>query len=525
MILGDRMRIREDRSTGRLDWRRASADDDRHPMSSVEQTPADRRLVVASNRGPVTFHTDDAGRRVASRGAGGLVTALTDVMKDASGLWVASAMSPGDLSVAEEHPDSSISARVGDVELQLRYLAFDDDTFDRFYNGVCNSILWFMNHNLWNLPVTPSFDARSADDWQAYKRVNQKFAEVLAAEISGAGPSTPVLLQDYHLLLVARYLKDLSPTAFSYHFTHTPWAQPSIMSVLPGMMAQEVLEGMLANDLLGFQCPRWSRNFMWCCQEILGADVDFKRQTVAYRQTTTAVRAYPISIDVDAVRGAAHSESSPAYLEWLGDLLRGRRLVLRIDRLELSKNVLRGFKGFAQMLRDHPELSGKVVHLALLYPSREALAEYREYEAQAVELSQQINDELGTPDWQPIVLISEANYVRAITCCRRYDVLMVNAISDGMNLVAKEGPAVNEVDGAVVLSRTTGAWDEMQEGVLGVNPYDVQDLADALYRGLTMSRDERRRLSENNRHVVSSNSPRRWVMRQLRDIALLNDGG
>ncbi|MEX2588458.1 MAG: trehalose-6-phosphate synthase [Actinomycetota bacterium] len=490
-------------------------------MSPVEQTLAGRSLLVASNRGPVTFQEDDTGRIVASRGAGGLVTALTEVMKDASGLWVASAMSPGDMEMVKRHPGGPLRTQVDGADLRLRYLAFDEDTFGRYYNGISNSILWFMNHNMWNLPMTPVFDAQTAGDWRAYQQVNRTFAEALAAEVSGRESTSEVMLQDYHLLLTARYLKDLVPEAFSYHFTHTPWAQPSMMSVLPGTMATEILEGMLANDLLGFQCPRWSTNFMWCCRQILGAQVDLERQTVTYREATTAVRDYPISVDASAMQSVAHSKSSAQYLEWLEKLLNGRKLVLRIDRFELSKNILRGFTGFAQMLKDHPELTGKVVHLALLYPSREALAEYREYEARAVELAGQINDELGTDDWQPIVLINEANYVRAITSCRRYDVLMVNAISDGMNLVAKEGPAVNEVGGTVVLSRTTGAWDELREGVLGVNPYDVQELADALYRGLTMPGPERQRLAENNRQVVHASTPRSWVLRQLRDMALL----
>lgn len=494
-------------------------------MSPAQQTLSDRRLVVASNRGPVNFHEDPDGRMVAGRGAGGLVTALTEVMKDTSGLWVASAMSPGDVTMVNRHPGDDLQASVDGADLRLRYLAFDEDTFDGYYNGVSNSILWFMNHNMWNLPVTPSFDARTAREWRAYKHVNRQFAETLASEVSGRATTSAVMLQDYHLLLTARYLKDLVPDAFSYHFTHTPWAQPSTMSVLPGTMAGEILEGMLANDLLGFQCPRWARNFMWCCQEILGAGIDQKRQTVTHRSATTAVHDYPISVDAAAVQAAAHSDSSSKYLEWLDGILQGRKLVLRIDRLELSKNVLRGFAGFAQMLEDHPELTGKVVHLALLYPSREALAEYRDYEARAVELAERINAELGTDDWQPIVLINEANYVRAITSCRRYDVLMVNAISDGMNLVAKEGPAVNEIDGAVVLSRTTGAWDELQDGVLGINPYDVQELADALYSGLTMPESERRRLADHNRQVVAANSPTKWVERQLHDMALLTDGG
>lgn len=480
-------------------------------------------LLVASNRGPVTFQEDHSGQIQAQRGAGGLVTALTGVLMGTAGRWVATAMTAGDRSMAHRYTDG-LRTDIYGQSLNLRYLTIDPGSYDRYYNGFSNSILWFMNHNMWNLPYTPSFDDTTAVAWTAYQQVNRTFAEALAEEIDELG-SPPVMLQDYHLTLTARYLKDLKPEVFSYHFTHTPWAQPATMAVLPGKTAAQILQGMLANDLLGFHCSDWADNFLWSCRRMLGAEVDFERRSVDYDGSRTVVRAYPIQIDTGAVRAAAHSESSPEYLAWLEELLQGRQLVLRIDRFELSKNVVRGFAGFAQMLRDHPEMAGRVVHLALLHPSREALSEYQEYQHRAEALARQINHELGTADWQPIVLVNEPNYIKAITCCRRYDVLLVNPISDGMNLVAKEGPTVNEVDGAVVLSRNAGAWEELQNGVLTVNPYDVQQLADAIYEGLTMDGERRARMAESNRRLLAAATLERWAQRQLRDIDLLRDGG
>jgi trehalose 6-phosphate synthase len=324
-------------------------------------------------------------------------------------------------------------------------------------------------------------------------------------------------------MLVAGYLRKSVPNAFTYHFTHSPWAQPDMMRVLPGRLAKETLEGMLGNDLLGFQARRWSVNFMWCCREILGAEVDFDSATVSHRGRKTVIRDYPISIDAAGVTKTAHSEDAEGHLKWLDRIVENRKLILRIDRLELSKNILRGFRAYELMLRTHPEWQGNVVHLALLYPSRRALAEYRGYEAEVFAAYDRINGELGTEDWQPIVLINEDNYVRALACNRKYDVLMVNPILDGMNLVAKEGPTVNENDGVLVLSKNAGAWYELGHGALGVNPYDVREMAEALYEGLTMDPAERAARDKILKEVIERNTPSKWVWHQLNDIERLHE--
>jgi len=482
-----------------------------------------RSLVIASNRGPISFSENDEGDLVPSRGAGGLVTALSDVMKHADGLWVASAMSSGDRKMVKTQQDPHMTVAVDEGDLRLRYLSFDRLVFDRYYNRVSNSIFWFLNHSMWNLPIQPRFGQSTRESWHCYQEVNRKFAEVLAEEISGSESSSPVMLHDYHLMLVAGYLRELAPESFSYHFTHSPWAQPDMMRVLPGNMARDTLQGLLANDLLGFQCVRWSRNFLWCCSEILGAEVDFAGGVVRHLGRETVVRDYPISIDGDTVSKLAHSSEANAHVTALDRLLDGRKLILRVDRIELSKNIIRGFRAYEEMLHEHPEMQGNVVHLALLYPSRRSLSEYRNYEAEVMDTHDRINEELGTDDWQPIVMHNDDNYVRALACGRRYDVLMVNPIADGMNLVAKEGPAVNERDGVLVLSKNAGAWYELGHAALGINPYDVRDMAEALYAGLTMEADQKAQLSGILKEVISRNSPSKWVWHQLNDIKRLHE--
>lgn len=493
------------------------------PEISLAEILKGRSLVIASNRGPVKFEEDERGELAPSRGAGGLVTALSEVMRQASGLWVAAALTPGDRRMVRENPDTHVQAGLDDHSLRIRYLTFDRDTFDRYYNKISNSVFWFLNHSMWNLPMHPRFTEETARDWECYKEVNRIYARALAEEISGTQATSPVMLHDYHLALAAGYLRELDPSAFTYHFTHTPWAQPDMMRVLPRNMAEEMLEGMLANDLVGFQVRRWSQNFMWCCEQILGADIDLNKGTVTHKGVSTVVRDYPISIDVPEVRKLAYSDAALPHVAWLERILKGRKLILRIDRLELSKNVVRGFSAFEKMLIDHPELRGNVVHVALLYPSRRALPEYRKYEAEVFETHDRINEELGSYDWQPIVLLNEDNYVRALACSRRYDVLMVNPIVDGMNLVAKEGPVINEVDGVVVLSRNAGAWYELEVGVVGINPYDIYEMAEALYAGMTMDPEQKRLRSQFNREVIERNTPTKWVYRQLKDITRLHE--
>ncbi|MGQ0679597.1 MAG: alpha,alpha-trehalose-phosphate synthase (UDP-forming) [Actinomycetota bacterium] len=493
------------------------------PGFSLAEILKGRSFLIASNRGPVKFDEDERGDLLPSRGAGGLVTALSGVVKQASGLWVAAAMTAGDRRMVKENPGKHVFAGLDGEDLRIRYLSFDRDLFDRYYNRISNSVFWFLNHSMWNLPMHPRFNENIEQDWESYKEINRRFAEVLAQEIAGTQTTSAVMLHDYHLALVAGYLRQIDPAAFTYHFTHTPWAQPDMMRVLPGDMARQTLEGMLANDLVGFQVRRWSQNFMWCCEQLLDAKIDLDRGVVTHRGVSTVVRDYPISIDVPAVRKLACSEGAETHLRWLERILKGRKLILRIDRLELSKNVVRGFTAYEKMLIDHPELRGNVVHVALLYPSRRALPEYRHYEAAVFEVHDRINDELGTYDWQPIVLVNEDNYIRALACSRRYDVLMVNPIVDGMNLVAKEGPAVNEVDGVVVLSRNAGAWTELEVGVLGINPYDIHEMSEALYLGLTMDDEQKRLRATFNREVIERNTPSKWVWRQLKDITRLHE--
>lgn len=481
-----------------------------------EDTP----LVVASNRGPVTFEKVE-GKFVPRKGAGGLVTALTHVMRHIPGVWVASALTSGDREMSRLQQERVIDVPLDGGEIRVRYLGFERDVFDRYYNRISNWVFWFLLHGLWNLQAQPRFDSKTRDAWSAYQAVDQRFAEAIAEEVWTFGGSSPVMLHDYHLMLAGAYLQKFSPDTFTYHFMHCPWPHPDGMSILPRDIAVEVLESLLANDLLGFQTERWARNFVHCCEAILHAEVDYERLAVRQRGREVPVRHFPISIDVDAVRSQAHSPEATEHLSWLDRSVGDRKLVIRVDRMELSKNVVRGFLAYEEFLHMYPEWRGNVVHLALLYPSRRALAEYRAYEAEVMSTYDRINTDLGTDDWQPIILFNEDNYTRALACLRRYDVLLVNPIIDGMNLVAKEGPAVNENNGVLVLSRNAGAWEELGHGALGVNPFDIVEMAETIQAALTMDEESRASRLAVLREVVERNGPQKWMSHQLETIRLL----
>lgn len=482
-----------------------------------------RSLVIASNRGPVAFERSPSGDLIPDRGAGGLVTALTHVMKRVSGVWVASAMTAGDRELVRRNGSESFEVPFDEDTLRLRYLVFDRDLFDRYYNRVSNWVFWFLLHGMWDLTLQPRFDMKSKDAWEAYHTVNERFAEALAEEIKGTSSSSPIMLHDYHLLLVGGYLRKLVPDAFTYHFMHCPWPQSDGMQIAPSGTAKEVLTALLSNDLLGFQTARWANNFLQCCRDLLEAKVDFDEGLVIYRDRESVVRHYPISIDVDAVRQLAYSQQGDDWVSWLQRLTEGRKIILRIDRMELSKNIVRGLLAYEEFLRAYPQWQGKVVHVALLYPSRRALAEYRAYEAQVLATYDRINADLGTDDWQPIIMFNEDNYLRALACSRIYDVLLVNPIADGMNLVAKEGPSVNENNGVLVLSKNAGAWAELGHGALGVNPFDLADMAQALQTALTMESDSRSSRAAFLKDVIQRNTPAKWIWHQLVDIRRLHE--
>jgi trehalose 6-phosphate synthase len=471
------------------------------------------RVLVASNRGPVTF-VAEGDDLVPKRGAGGLVSALTSALQTTGGLWVSSAMSPGDRQRAARSADGRIEVITDDAKFRVRLLTFDDDTYDLAYNQVSNRILWFVHHHLWDLPRTPSFDSETRLAWDAYRRYNRAFARALAEE-AGTERAT-ALVQDYHLCLVPRALRDLAPGTRIAHFHHSPFAGPDEVRLLPEPMWRELLDGLLGADVLGFHTERWAQNFLECCRCLPDAAV--RGRSVRWRGRTIRVRVFPISIDADVLRERARAPEVEAkregLLRWLGD----RALVLRVDRTDLSKNIVRGFLAYGDLLRRHPRWQGQVVFLALLNPSRQRVPEYRTYTQELEQAARAVNREFGRAGWQPLELRMGDDWDEVVAAYGIYDVLVVNPVFDGMNLVAKEGPLLNRRDGVLLLSPNAGAFAELGEHALPVDPLDVAGTADALDAALRMSPEERKTRAAALQRTAGARTPARWASSQLREL-------
>jgi trehalose 6-phosphate synthase len=480
----------------------------------VNDATAPRRVLVASNRGPVSFRRGEDGALSASRGGGGVVSGLSSVAGQQDLLWVCAALSDADRAAARSAPGGVLSVDGFSGGSAVRMLDIPAATFSRAYNTVANSVLWFVHHMLYDTPNQPQFGLGFQRDWAAYREYNMAFAQALAdAAADPAG--VRAVIQDYHLTLAPRMLAELSPGVRIAHFSHTPWAPPEYFRLLPDAVAAEVLEGILGADHAGFLGRRWADAFIDCCEQVLGAIVDAGRTTVSYSGHVTTIGVHPLGVDGPELIARAAGQDVQARMQALAEQVGGCKLIVRVDRSELSKNIVRGLVAYREMLLSHPELLGKVMMLALAYPSRDDLPEYREYAASVQRLADEVADEFGTPEWAPIVLSTVDDYPRSLAGYRLADVLLVNPIRDGMNLVAKEGPILSDRNCALVLSREAGAADELGEHALLVNPFDVSATADALYEALTMPMTQRARRCESLAAAGAAEPPSKWLAAQL----------
>ena len=458
-----------------------------------------RKLIVVSNRGPVGYARNDRGEVVARRGAGGLVTALRGLLARHDVTWIASAMSDEERALAGEARDET--ARDGS-RYRLRFVAHDPDAYGGFYNVVANPVLWFVQHNLWDLPRSPRLGREFRDAWDGgYAVVNAAFAEAVLAELDRE-PEAIVGFHDYHLYLAPRLVRDGNPDALLTHFVHVPWPQSDAWRVLPEPVRRALHEGLLANDVVGFHTERWARNFRLACRDVLGVEADDR----------ALVTAHPISVDPVEFDELAESEAVLAAEAEI-EAARPERLILRVDRTDLSKNVLRGFLAFERLLVERPELVGRVGMLALLNPSRQDIPEYVDYLAAIEADVVRINERFGSV----IALEVADNFPRSIAAYKQFDVLLVNPVYDGLNLIAKEAPLVNRRGGVLVLSENAGVHEEIGEWALTVSPFDVAGQTEALGAALELPEEERsRRLGAIQEHV-RRNDVAAWIAAQLTD--------
>ncbi|TLS41256.1 trehalose-6-phosphate synthase [Streptomyces montanus] len=456
------------------------------------------QILVASNRGPISYTLDEAGTLTAKRGGGGLVSGLSAIGSDADALWVCSALGDGDRE----------AVRRGVGEAGVRMLDIDADVHADAYNGIANSVLWFVHHLLYQTPLEPVFDAEFRRQWASFETYNRAFAEALA---EGAAQDAAVLVQDYHLALVPRMLRELRPDLRIGHFSHTPWAPPEYFRLLPDDIGAQLLGGILGADRAAFLTQRWADAFTDCCHAVLGPGIP----------SGTRIGVHGLGADADFLRERSHQpdvdDRIASLREQIGVAPDGspRKTIVRVDRTELSKNIVRGLLAYRQLLEDQPSWRERVVHVALAYPSRQDLAVYRDYMTEVQRIADEINARFATAGWTPVLLHLKDDFARSLAAYRLADVALVNPIRDGMNLVAKEMPVVSDEGCALVLSREAGAYEELGEDAITVNPYDVVATARALHEALTMPLGERAERTKRLAAAATALPPAQWFLDQL----------
>lgn len=460
-------------------------------------------LVVVSNRGPLSFRLDGEGRPERAGTGGGLAATLHPLLTGSGATWVSAAMSEGDRRAAAE-------GLMTEEDLRLVTVQPDPTAYRMAYDVVSNATLWFCHHHLWDLPRRPRFDRRWREAWDAYREVNRLFADVTA---EAAPERARVLVQDYHLSLLGKMLAELRPDLRTVHFSHTPFADPGVLRALPSSAAGELLAGMAGFGACGFHSGRWEASFRAAYDDPALAAEAAAAGASSGRPLRTFVA--PLGPDPGAIIGEAGTPAVAEARARLAARVGDRKLIVRVDRVELSKNILRGLWAFEELLETQPTWRGEVTMLALAYPSREGLAEYLAYRSEVEHTAARLNDTWGDARWTPVLLSVADDRDRSMAALCAYDVLLVNPVRDGMNLVAKEGPLVNTVNGALVLSREAGAWDELHPAAIGINPFDVSATAAALGEALALDPAERASRADALRKLILGQSASDWLDQQL----------
>ena len=480
----------------------------------------DKNLIVVSNRGPVEFYKYNSKIEM-KRGAGGLVSTLLPLMEALNGIWIASAMTPGDVEVAKRFPDNRVPIPQEDPLFWVPFVVVHPDQYECYYSTISNPLLWFVQHYMWNSPYTPDIDDKIHQAWdEGYKYMNKKFAEKVLAESERNDKEPLIMLQDYHLYLCPTYIRKKMKKTFLSQFIHIPWPQSEYFSIVPEYMRKAIIEGLLSNNLLGFHIPRYVTNFIQTCEEY-GAEVDYNEGIIWHNGQTTYVKSYPISIDYEGIKEMASSEEVLENEKLIKEIKGDCFLFYRTDRADLSKNIIRGFQAYELFLHKYPQYQGKVKFLTTGKPTRQQIREYYDYYYDIIDIIEDINIKYGNDDWKPIELIFKADYKLVVAAFKNYDCMIVNPIADGMNIVPKEASVVNEQQGAIILSEKAGCFEELKDHVLPVNPYDISQTAEAYHNALKMDKNERKKRFENLQKIVAQRTIYHWISEQFEDIEKL----
>jgi trehalose 6-phosphate synthase len=496
--------------------------------SSVE-TGRKPECIIASNRGPVEYYFDD-GQYKMRLGSGGLVTALLNAIQHRRISWIALTMTMADRQGSQAHQQASADILPPAFSgISLNLLSIPEQAYDKYYYSISNHILWFAQHGLLEPVAGTTFTQQTRDDWDnGYCVANEAVANAVIKELKTWGSETPVIFQDYQLYLAAGLVRARCPGARLGHVIYIPWPDARYLAMLPDYMVQSIYRSMSMNDFIGFQTLNDARNFLSGAARFLtGAQVrwdDTSRSrpgVLLWQGRTISICLSPVMLSPEYFHSVMQSQEVKHEKEALQSQLRLRehgQLVVRVDRIEPTKNIVRGFQAYERMLERHPELCGRVTFLALLVPSRESLENYRLYEREVRDIIARINARYGRSDWQPVIAIFDNNRARALVGLQNYDVLLVNPVIDGMNLVVKEGGLLNQHSGVIVLSRTVGVHDTLGDYVLSITPLDIDATAETIYHALTMPPEERVHRADQIQRLLLGEDATQWFDRQIQEL-------
>lgn len=486
----------------------------------IEKFLKDKNLIVASNRGPIEFYREN-GKMEMRRGAGGLVSTLLPFMETVKGTWIASAMSDEDVEVACKFEGCKVPVPKDNPDFCVSFVVVDRDIYENYYSVISNPLIWFVQHYMWNTPYLPEIDDKIHKAWHdSYVYVNKQFAERIIEEAKSGENKPLIMLQDYHLYTCPGQIREELDNAFLSQFIHIPWPQSEYFGILPEYMQEAIIKGLLSNDIVGFHIEKYVKNFLWTCEPYVDK-IDFNKDMIWYDDRVISVKHYPISVDDKGLKELSKSQDVLKKEEFVKEVKGDGFLIYRTDRADLSKNIIRGFKAYELFLQKHPEFHGKVKFLSTGKPTRQQIKAYNDYKKEIDKVMGSINEKYSKNGWKPIEHVFRADYSLVSAAFKNYDCLLVNPIIDGMNIVAKEGAIVNKNNGVLVMSNGAGCYEELKDYSLVVNAYDISQTADAIYRALTMSQEERSRLLEGLKKVVSERNIYHWMMEQFDDIQKL----
>ncbi len=453
-------------------------------------------------------------------GAGGMVQTLLPIMENINGIWIASAMDGADVEMAERYPHNRIPIPENNPKFYIHFIILDPEKYDEYYNVINNPLIWFIHHYMWNLPHNPQIGEDVHSAWKSYEYVNQKFAEKIIHEVNECEKEPLIMLQDFQLELCPGYIRERFEDIFLNQFIHIPWPQPDYFRIFPGYIREAIIEGLLSNDILGFHLKKYVKNFLMTC-EMYADHVDWKESVVHFNGRKTYVRNYPISVDGKKLKKISKSQKVLNYEEYVKKIKGNNFLFYRTERTDLSKNIIRGFNAYDIFLEKYPQFQEKVTFFITGVSTREKVKEYRNYKVKLNQTINDINQKYSKNGWKPIITRFDAEYSLVTAALKNYDCLLVNSIYDGMNIVPKEGIILNENNGILILSETTGSYEELKDYSININAFDIKDTVDAMYKAVNMNIEERKKRLEELKRIVRNYNVYSWIGEQFRDIQKL----